>query len=108
MFLCLVSPQIYYKLTTFYPLPLSFAIVMWEILSRALPYEHLKTNWAIREFVVAGQRPTLPEPSLGLEYNELMTRCWSADPKERPSFADSVIVLTSLSANESLGDRTIP
>lgn len=35
----------------------SFGIVMWEVLSRALPYQHLVHGWNVSDAVERGERP---------------------------------------------------
>jgi serine/threonine protein kinase len=35
----------------------SFAIVMWEISTRRLPYENIKNSWDVARFVIEGNRP---------------------------------------------------
>lgn len=68
----------------------SFGIVLWEIIMRSVPYEHLRTSWAVREFVVGGGRPTRPPPTLTEEYNDLMEACWRENPMTRPLFNEIV------------------
>ncbi|EGC32892.1 hypothetical protein DICPUDRAFT_81310 [Dictyostelium purpureum] len=67
----------------------SFAIVLWEIITRDLPFEEyvdqLKWNSIIEDKIIKGLRPTIPDecPS---EMKNLITDCWNGDPKKRPSF----------------------
>jgi serine/threonine protein kinase len=37
----------------------SFAIVMWEISTRRLPYENIKNSWDVARFVIEGNRPPI-------------------------------------------------
>jgi serine/threonine protein kinase len=37
----------------------SFAIVMWEISTRRLPYEQIKNSWDVARFVTEGNRPPI-------------------------------------------------
>jgi hypothetical protein len=39
----------------------SFGIVMWEVLTRALPYADFKTSWEVVDAVSAGRRPEVAE-----------------------------------------------
>ena len=58
---------------------------MWEVWTRQLPFEDMRTAWAIRDAVAEGKRP----PSAGVGppgYEALMEACWHADPAARPSF----------------------
>lgn len=71
----------------------SFGVVMWEILTRRIPWEG-KTTWAIVGDVQSGHRPTIPETIVEQdndgesvrEYMSLMEACWSHHPAERPDF----------------------
>ncbi|KAG0629585.1 hypothetical protein M758_1G114900 [Ceratodon purpureus] len=64
----------------------SFAMVCYEILTCYKPfYEHWSPR-VIKERVLNGERPSLPDhcpPSL----EELIKKCWMQEPKERPAFA---------------------
>lgn len=67
----------------------SFGIVLWEMVTRAEPYEGLFKNFdqladgvgleKIRPRIPADVHPTL---------KELITQLWDHDPRRRPSFAD--------------------
>ena len=65
----------------------SFAIVMWECVSRRTPFEEFTTVWSIRDAVISGGRPAIPE-NTSFEYKTLMERCWHDTPSNRPSFSD--------------------
>jgi serine/threonine protein kinase len=68
----------------------SFAIVLWELVTRCQPYAGM-ANWDIPNHVGTGARPELLpkhyEPHRGLK--DLITACWAAHPKRRPAF-DSI------------------
>lgn len=74
----------------------SFAIVMWELLTRATPWETDLIVKSEAAFVLAlydavrqGRRPSVPATSdLPQSYTVLMTRCWSNTAPERPPFTD--------------------
>uniref|UniRef100_A0A2I3GT16 receptor protein-tyrosine kinase n=1 Tax=Nomascus leucogenys TaxID=61853 RepID=A0A2I3GT16_NOMLE len=65
----------------------AFGVTMWEIMTRGqMPYAGIK-NAEIYNYLIGGNRlKQLPEPSDDLLYDR-MYQCWSADPKQRPSFA---------------------
>eukprot|EP00163_Fabomonas_tropica_P002712 TRINITY_DN120_c0_g1_i2.p1 TRINITY_DN120_c0_g1~~TRINITY_DN120_c0_g1_i2.p1 ORF type:complete len:1182 (+),score=291.70 TRINITY_DN120_c0_g1_i2:824-4369(+) len=62
----------------------SFAIVMWEIMSRKEPYLDLSTPKEMTNFVRQGGRPpvldTIPGP-----VKTLMEECWDPNPDKRPT-----------------------
>ncbi|KAL6758610.1 hypothetical protein V8C86DRAFT_2592545 [Haematococcus lacustris] len=63
----------------------SFAVVMWECLTRKLPYAGLAPFQAATAVVYQGLRPDIPActpPSLAA----LIKACWAAVPDQRPSF----------------------
>eukprot|EP00055_Hartaetosiga_balthica_P016209 m.101006 g.101006 ORF g.101006 m.101006 type:complete len:1306 (-) comp9054_c0_seq8:766-4683(-) len=66
----------------------SFGIVLWEVLTRKLPYEELRFTSQIMAVVLRGERPDIPEEMWENEpdYLALVTKCWDQDPDERPTF----------------------
>ena len=82
----------------------SFAICMWEIATRSIPYAELEDNdefykivnadhkfvdlIKVKNAICKGLRPTLDnvEPGCPPEYVELIEECWSGDREARPSF----------------------
>ncbi|XP_065186724.1 uncharacterized protein LOC135817461 isoform X1 [Sycon ciliatum] len=72
----------------------SFAIVLWEIAARKVPYRDMPSLTSIMKYVLAGNRPAIPSdcPS---PFAELMVKCWHDDGKERPTFHDIVANLDS-------------
>lgn len=85
----------------------AFGIVMWEMLTRSIPWSDLK-QWDIVTLVRDGARPPVPNfwevrDSVGKEctyfdeYVTLMTSCWSQNPYDRPTFAEIVRELKDMS-----------
>lgn len=74
----------------------SFAIVLWEIWAREVPWSEIDTTnsagfWSdLKERVVAGHRPAYPHTpdAPPTAYVELMRACWAGDAKARPTMAD--------------------
>ncbi len=70
----------------------SFGIVLWELATRTLPYDSLHATWAVRDAVLAGERPALVGAfaahlaAFPPGYPALMAACWDADAARRPSF----------------------
>ena len=79
----------------------SFAMVAWEVLTQAKPFEGM--NPMQMGFAVGSQgyRPPIPEETpKGL--SELIAACWHNEPQQRPSFAS---VLGKLTAFEFMGEQ---
>eukprot|EP00041_Stephanoeca_diplocostata_P033153 m.1086978 g.1086978 ORF g.1086978 m.1086978 type:complete len:1024 (-) comp24282_c0_seq1:196-3267(-) len=74
----------------------SYAIVMWELLTRATPWEADLIEQSEAAFVLAlydavgaGRRPAIPSHSdLPQSYTVLLTRCWAHASEERPRFTE--------------------
>ncbi|XP_069778076.1 receptor-interacting serine/threonine-protein kinase 2 isoform X2 [Narcine bancroftii] len=77
----------------------SYAIIMWEVLSRKQPFEDATNPVQVMFSVLRGTRPDTSEESLPLDIPsreillELMTSGWSQTPNERPSFIKCLIEL---------------
>jgi len=64
----------------------SFGIVMWEILTRKKPYSD-SNPVSVAIDVLNGLRPPVPADG-DAQYVQLMQRCWSESPKDRPSIQE--------------------
>ncbi|XP_030628021.1 protein tyrosine kinase 2 beta, b [Chanos chanos] len=72
-----------------------FAVCMWEILSRGQqPFFWLENRDVINQ-LEQGIRLPKPEKCPPALYS-LMTRCWSYDPRERPSFTELVCKISDV------------
>ncbi|KAI5612637.1 receptor-interacting serine/threonine-protein kinase 2, partial [Silurus asotus] len=77
----------------------SYAIIMWEVLSRRIPYEDATNPMQIMFSVLRGSRPdtgldSLPGDIPGREtLVNLMTCGWTSNPDERPTFLNCLIEL---------------
>ena len=72
----------------------SFGIVMWEVLSRGVPFAGLQREQIIAQLVV-GRRPSpVPEDSPP-QLVALMEACWEQEPFVRPDFKRVVRRLSS-------------
>jgi len=63
----------------------SFAILMWEMCTREIPWKSINFMSHITEKVKKGDR--LPLPQNG-KLNDLIIKCWDPSPTERPSFSE--------------------
>lgn len=77
----------------------SYAVVLWEICARKTPYNELSTPMAIIKHVtIEKKRPnmTVIPPDCPPQLIELMTKCWSHEASERPSFTEVISRLSSI------------
>ncbi|XP_058060446.1 mitogen-activated protein kinase kinase kinase 7 [Anopheles bellator] len=86
----------------------SWGIILWEVIAREQPFKHIDTSFAIMWRVHQGRRPPLiegcPKP-----IEQLMVRCWSQDPNQRPPMKEVVSVMNGLckmfdGENEPIGE----
>uniref|UniRef100_A0A8C9XMI8 Receptor-interacting serine/threonine-protein kinase 2 n=1 Tax=Sander lucioperca TaxID=283035 RepID=A0A8C9XMI8_SANLU len=83
----------------------SYAIIMWEVLSRQIPFEEVTNPMQIMFSVLRGLRPDTSLGSLPADIPSretlitLMTCGWTANPDERPSFLKCLIELEPMVRN---------
>ncbi|XP_061736007.1 mitogen-activated protein kinase kinase kinase 20 isoform X2 [Nerophis ophidion] len=73
----------------------SYAVVLWEMLTREVPFkglEGLQVAWLVVE---KEERLTIPS-GCPASFAELMRNCWRTDPKERPTFKRILSTLESM------------
>jgi hypothetical protein len=69
----------------------AFGIIMWEIVTRQLPFLEKFSDCAINieeqvgAFIVKGGRPSIP-PEMPPSFARLIQSCWEHNPKFRPDF----------------------
>ncbi|XP_051785222.1 receptor-interacting serine/threonine-protein kinase 2 [Erpetoichthys calabaricus] len=77
----------------------SYAIIMWEVLSRKIPFEEATNPMQIMFSVLKGNRPDINLETLPFDIPsrdiliDLMTSGWAKNPDDRPSFIKCVIEL---------------
>ncbi|XP_063317419.1 receptor-interacting serine/threonine-protein kinase 2-like [Pelmatolapia mariae] len=77
----------------------SYAIIMWEVLSRQIPFKEVTNGIQIMFSVLRGLRPDTSLESLSADIPSretlinLMIAGWNANPDERPSFQNCLIEL---------------
>ncbi|KAH8366898.1 hypothetical protein KR200_010802, partial [Drosophila serrata] len=97
----------------------SFGIMLWEMMSRQVPFSHLENSdngFAVLGAAIRGERPPLEavRPDCWEGIRKLIVRCWDKDPACRPTSEQIEEYLGSLCANfnyedyiEILGDDTV-
>ncbi|KAJ3449531.1 serine/threonine-protein kinase edr1 [Anaeramoeba flamelloides] len=63
----------------------SFSIILWEIITRELPFQNLTPMQTALTIVNNQTRPTIPQ-SCPKSLEILMKQCWDEEPKNRPEF----------------------
>ena len=83
----------------------SFAILAWQVLANELLFTLMHMNASeIKEAVVRGQRPRIPQKNDGEVpwpggVSELLKKCWAADAVDRTSFGQVLADLQNLETN---------
>ncbi|KAI1899530.1 hypothetical protein AGOR_G00062740 [Albula goreensis] len=82
----------------------SYGVVLWEMLTREIPFkglEGLQVAWLVVE---KNERLTIPS-CCPVSFAELMRKCWVTDPRERPLFKQILITLESMCNDSQLPDQ---
>ena len=81
-----------------------FGIILWELATREEVYQGLESTQIIARVANDNLRPQPPRNCL---WKDLMVKCWSENPKNRPSFEEIMIelgtLLDTLPADEAAG-----
>ncbi|XP_056605700.1 protein kinase Npk [Triplophysa dalaica] len=82
----------------------SYGVVLWEMLTREVPFkgfEGLQVAWLVVE---KNERPTIPS-SCPASFADLMRTCWGPEPKERPQFKQILSTLETMRNDSRLPDQ---
>ncbi|KAL2081594.1 hypothetical protein ACEWY4_023447 [Coilia grayii] len=82
----------------------SYGVVLWEMLTREIPFkglEGLQVAWLVVE---KNERLTIPS-SCPASFAGLMRSCWATDPKERPVFKQILLTLESMWSDSHLPEQ---
>ncbi|KAM7380533.1 hypothetical protein PAMP_003822 [Pampus punctatissimus] len=82
----------------------SYGVVLWEMLTREIPFkglEGLQVAWLVVE---KNERLTIPS-GCPASFAELMRKCWAPEPKERPIFKEILYTLESMSNDTQLPEQ---
>lgn len=70
----------------------SFGIVLWELVTRLVPYQDMTPVQVAYAVVNKNLRPTIPD-DCPTELADLMEQCWKDNPERRPNFYQIVQIL---------------
>eukprot|EP00002_Diphylleia_rotans_P006650 TRINITY_DN1600_c0_g1_i3.p1 TRINITY_DN1600_c0_g1~~TRINITY_DN1600_c0_g1_i3.p1 ORF type:complete len:2451 (+),score=487.30 TRINITY_DN1600_c0_g1_i3:50-7402(+) len=80
----------------------SYAIVMWEVFHRQEPYDGVDALAVAMQVINIQLRPKISNDlTISPEAIQLMTKSWSSNPEERPSFQEIVKILSSESSHHT-------
>ena len=77
----------------------SYGMMLWELLTRELPFENYKFHHQVEDDVIKGIRPSIPGECWE-SYSELIRICWHADPIKRPTFSEVIPLLREMVISE--------
>eukprot|EP00123_Amoebidium_parasiticum_P016151 comp23310_c1_seq1/m.38303 comp23310_c1_seq1/g.38303 ORF comp23310_c1_seq1/g.38303 comp23310_c1_seq1/m.38303 type:complete len:887 (-) comp23310_c1_seq1:115-2775(-) len=84
----------------------SFAICLWQLYYRKLPYEDMHQHAICFNVVANNMRPEL-QPNNPPPYQDLMVRSWSLVPRDRPSFDMIIKELEALQGQVKKEDNAV-
>lgn len=77
----------------------SFGVLLWELLTLSEPYKGMTQDQMVLNILEKGTRPEIPPNSGPSKLIELIKRCWSENPIDRPSFQQITNILYSPSTH---------
>lgn len=85
----------------------SFAILLWELVARAVPYVGQNSLMVARAVAYKSLRPTIPSfcPDL---LQSVMISCWADDANRRPSFKEILALIDEIPAESVASWEPLP
>lgn len=72
----------------------SYGILLWEMLTRRVPFEEKDKVQITFAVLNKGERPPIPEDTPE-PLSQLICQCWAQDPQDRPTFGEIVSAIQS-------------
>lgn len=67
----------------------SYSLIMYEVITGKVAFQNFSTSFQLQKKVSDGYRPEFPfEMEINEDVKDLIQRCWSGEPSERPSFEE--------------------
>ena len=67
----------------------SYGIILWEIMTRRLPFDDCPWMNILESKIIEGSRPSIPD-SVPSSLRDLMCACWDGRPEKRPDFGEII------------------
>uniref|UniRef100_A0A1B6MPL5 Protein kinase domain-containing protein n=1 Tax=Graphocephala atropunctata TaxID=36148 RepID=A0A1B6MPL5_9HEMI len=74
----------------------AFGITMWQVIHQEIPYEKEDSHVVVYKVVAQNYRPDTCALVSNTPANHIYKACWKAEPNERPSMSDVVIMLEKI------------
>ncbi|TKR78103.1 hypothetical protein L596_018964 [Steinernema carpocapsae] len=82
----------------------SYAVVLWELTSREIPYKGLSEFKIYTIISTLSQRLVIPE-TCPKQLANLLRSCWKGEPDERPNMREVMVELENISQNTELNEE---
>ncbi|XP_015763542.1 PREDICTED: integrin-linked protein kinase-like [Acropora digitifera] len=73
----------------------SYAMILWELVTREVPFGHLSPMEVGMKVALEGLRPSVP-PGMSSQMTKLVSICWNNDPAKRPRFDQILPILNKM------------
>ncbi|POG65184.1 kinase-like domain-containing protein, partial [Rhizophagus irregularis DAOM 181602=DAOM 197198] len=82
----------------------SFGVLMWEISSGHPPFEHFDDKWALAYSIVNNNNREKLVPNTPEKYEKLYTKCWSQEPRLRPTINEILDEFEGMDFGNDIGN----
>ncbi|CAB5197587.1 unnamed protein product [Rhizophagus irregularis] len=90
--------------TNEYLLIMHFGVLMWEISSGHPPFEHFDDKWALAYSIVNNNNREKLVPNTPEKYEKLYTKCWSQEPRLRPTINEILDEFEGMDFGNDIGN----
>ncbi|KAI5115271.1 hypothetical protein M0805_001505 [Coniferiporia weirii] len=89
----------------------AFGMTLLVLLTRRLPYSHIKNDYMIVPVITSGTPPAEPSEMWSALYQflwQLCVNCWAKEPSERPSMSTIISTLKTFSTSRETSTSHLP